>query len=319
MTEFAQEEGGDVGFRTFGTEVAKEEQTSVDQGGETEITPESFDSMEVGDLESLIQQEGLDIDPKGMTKDQLREAVAEALGFEVVEEEEGDAKGRKEGEEKRLDYKGIEAKVRREFEKEYGSKLKRLEGLENKARIVDLIEQNPEYYITKMAEHFGVGLGESGKGGEFEPPDLEPKEDETMGQFLKRRDAALIKAYEEHQKKQTKATRRGPGPEQGNQTRTREIMDYLETNHPDFALYADEMQEVLRISPELAFKPWELYKEAKNAKLAKRSASSAKKIIQRKGESRTGERSTKPQNLAKPRGALSFSEAWNRAKEQAKG
>ena len=311
------EEGMEEGYRT--PDSKEVEETKVQEKGAStptgDVTPESLESMDQAQLLALAKQEGLDIDTKGMSAEQIKWAVAEGLGFEVTEEGEEKA-NEGEGDEGLPDAKGLEQKIRSQLEREYGSKLKQAEVWKEKARFIDLIESDPQTYVTKMAQHFGVKLEGSTTSEKFAPPKLEPLPDESLADYMARRDAALIEAYEKHQGQKVGARQKAPDQVQN---KTQQVIQYLESNHPDYGLYLDEIVDVLKIRPELAHEPWKLYQAGKDARLAKRSASQTKKIIAKKGEGTTGERSTKPMTLAKPRGILKFDEAWERAKEQARG
>lgn len=286
-------------------------------GGESvAATPEAIDGMDQGQLVELIKSEGLDIDPEGMDSDQLRYAVAEGLGFEVVDEENGDEQEEElRNERPGRDQRAIEQKIRADLELEYSARLKRAQTVEDKVRILEMIENDPATYVPKIAEHFGfkiVPVGE-GTGGDEELPELEPLEGESLPAYMKRYAKELKKVLGKAPAAQPKAQPKAKVPD-----RAQEVFGFLERYHPDYMLYSDEMQEVLKKDPQLAYNPSLLYDRAKEAKEGKRKASGAKKIIQRKGEAKMGERPTKPMRVASGvKSPLSFDDAWERAKRQA--
>src|SRR5574343_1453501 len=163
MESILMEEGGDAGYRTPGSGAVEGEgvedktpETPSNEGGE--VTPDSLESMDQGQLLALIKSEGLDIDPSGMSPEQLKWAVAEGLGFEVLDGEEEDGEEDEREAAKKPEYKGIEQRVRAQLEKEYGEKLRKVAILEDKVKVLDLIESDPQTYIPRIAQHFGVQL-----------------------------------------------------------------------------------------------------------------------------------------------------------------
>jgi len=96
------------------------------------------------------------------------------------------------------------------------------------------------------------------------------------------------------------------------QEMVKQILGYLTQNHPDWAQYEPEMQELIQRDRGLAQYPTELYRQAKSV-ANQRGKIKAQRDA--KGKVQTGERSTKPSKTA-PREARNVREAFEQIKRE---
>jgi len=306
---------GEPGTPAEGAPAAKPGDEVPPGEGEFEVNEETILELGEEDLDNLITQEELGVDPK-LPLEEKRLKVAEALGYEVVEEPEGVPEATPEGGE---DLKQQVLDLNR-----------KLAMLTPAADLMENLENDPEATLRDLAQYYGVSLGTPAAAPapsdlKFEIPKLEPGQNEDMPTYLTRLVQAGLQSLVPQLRAAQPQPAARPGPRKGaTDPRVVNAIKYLTEFHPDWPNYQGKMTALLRVDPDLIKDPTKLYERASGRKTgpAARSKAVAKKLNVKKPGA-TGERGGRsPLKLAKrkllnPSKGRDFAEAWDRAKREA--
>ena len=291
--------GANAGYRTFSSSPERGEAVSTPEAGEPGEEPS--------------EEEGLG--PEGEEFEEEAEP----------EEEEEDPEGDEEGADHGLPKVSAELEEeRKQLIAAATEKFKGVAALRLKASLVDAIQQNPEATIRDLAQRYGVQLGgapaqqQQEDTYEFKAVDIEPKQDESISDFMKRLMGGYMSQLPGMMKAQTpsaKGPAKGPAAQAEGGLSEAEIagsLRYLDSKYKDWPLYEETMVALLTKHPTYVNDLDSLYKTANATSVNTTDRINAKKNKQKKPS--TGVRPKKRVTVRTGKGRkMSFNQAWNAA------
>lgn len=231
------------------------------------------------------------------------------------EEEEEPEESKIPGEEKwspelRAEYK--------EMQRDFSQKYKDVGSLRIKANLIDAIERNPEATLRDLAQRFGVNLtAEQSSDGEFKFENIEALKDESLPDYIQRVLQANLKGLGESLKP------KAPPPQRQTQVPNNDqfvadSLRYLDGKYADWGMYEEKMIELITKHPSYMNDLDGLYDIAKAASGNPKVAAAKKNRGRKGGKTRTGSKSSKVVVTSSRGKVMSFNEAWDKAKRDAR-
>lgn len=215
------------------------------------------------------------------------------------------------------------AVAQKRMERQYEKRLAAFAPQREMLELAGALQEDPKGTIASLARKYGIQLAEDAKGDDGEEDLAPPGKEESLDSYIKRAVAHGVKAALKGKGGDKKVDASPAAIDEDLATRRAKAglaqrIAYLNAMYDDWKELTEEMGQVLKKEPDLRDNLDKLYKKAKELK--KGGSERKKEKVKREGErSRrfsTGERSTGRVQTKKPKGKMSFVDAWEASKRE---